>query len=271
MATSMKDQAQFLRAEDLGGLELLHARYHQQRFSRHSHEGYTVGVIERGAQQFYRSGGNHIAPVGSIILVNADQVHDGHRATDDGWAYRAVYPLPAMFDSVGPTPYFPEPVVQDPYLAGRLRHLFDVLEGSDNTLERETLFMVVLSELSARQGKTRRDPPPVARSPSAVSRVRDYLDAHAGDNVSLQELSVLVGLTPFHLARLFQRAIGLPPHAYQIQRRIQKAKTLIRLGVALAEVAVDCGFTDQSHLTRHFKRVMGVTPGLYLRRSRNAP
>lgn len=267
MTQALKDQAQFLRAEDLGGLELLQARYHRQRFSRHSHEGYTIGLIERGAQQFYRSGGNHIAPVGSIILVNADQVHDGHTATEDGWAYRAIYPLPDMFSAVGKVPYFPEPVIEDAYLAGRLHHLFGVLERSDNTLERETLLMVVLSELSVRQGKTRRDLPSIAPAPQAVRQVRAYLDAHATENVSLKTLSAQAGLTPFHLARLFQRSVGLPPHAYQVQRRIQKAKSLMRLGVGLADVAADCGFTDQSHLTRHFKRVMGVTPGIYLQHS----
>ena len=82
--------ADFQIAKELGGLELLDASYNKQNFSRHSHEGFTVGVIEQGAQRFFRTGGNHIAPQDSIILVNAEEVHNGHSATDYGWSYKAM-------------------------------------------------------------------------------------------------------------------------------------------------------------------------------------
>lgn len=75
---------------------------------------------------------------------------------------------------------------------------------------------------------------------------------------------MLVELNPHYLTRLFQRHVGLPPHAYQVMMRIQRAKKLMRLGVRLADVAADTGFTDQSHLHRHFKKMMGITPGRYL-------
>lgn len=94
-AGKIKEQAKFQIAEEFGGLELLDAQYETQNFSRHSHEGYTVGVIERGAQSFYRTGGNHIAPQDSIILVNADEVHTGHSAVEGGWAYKAMYRCPS--------------------------------------------------------------------------------------------------------------------------------------------------------------------------------
>lgn len=84
MTEKNKEIATFKIAQELGGLELLDAKYEKQNFSRHSHEGYTIGVIEKGAQQFFRTGGNHIAPQDSIILVNADEVHNGHSATEGG-------------------------------------------------------------------------------------------------------------------------------------------------------------------------------------------
>jgi AraC-like DNA-binding protein len=72
-----------------------------------------------------------------------------------------------------------------------------------------------------------------------------------------------VQLSPFHLLRVFRAAVGLPPHAYQIQLRVARAKELLRAGMPIAAVAVEVGFVDQSHLTRHFKRLVGVPPGRY--------
>lgn len=265
------DHALFRYADDLGGLEQLEARYHQQRFSRHVHEGFCIGVIERGAQSFYREGSQHIAPEGSIILVNADQVHDGHRATESGWAYRTIYPTETMLADVlsgqkGPRsgmPWFSEPVVHDPVMATQLRFLFDLIRHSHNPLERQSHYLAVMSELIQRHGGNRSRLEQLRAHPLAVQRVRDYLDAHCCETVSLDQLALLVGLNPHYLARLFQRSIGVPPHAYQLMRRLQHAKTLIRGGLSLADTAVDTGFTDQSHLHRHFKRMMGITPGQY--------
>lgn len=271
MTKPVQDQALFRYADDLGGLELLEANYHQQRFSRHVHEGFCIGVIDKGAQRFYREGSQHIAPEGSIILVNSDQVHDGHRATEFGWAYRTIYPTEAMLSDVlcglkGPRsglPWFVDPVVYDPAMAAKLRFLFDLIRHSHNPLERQSHYLAVMSELIQRHGGNRSRLEHLRAHPLAVQRVRDYLDTHCCETVSLEQLAHLVQLTPHYLVRLFQRTIGVPPHAYQLMRRLQRAKILIRGGLSLADTAIDAGFTDQSHLHRHFKRMMGVTPGQY--------
>lgn len=266
-----QERAHISYAADLGGLELLEARYHRQNFSRHVHEGFCIGVIDTGAQSFYRGGANHIAPQNSIILVNADQVHDGRCAAGNGWSYRAIYPVPAMLaqvsaESFGPrsgAPWFAEPVVHDPWLAQQLRGFFDLLSRSDNQLQRQTAWFSVMTSLLQRHGGRPGQLPPTLRAPSQVRRVRDYIDAHFQRNLTLNELASLAGRSPFYLARLFQRHVGLPPHSYQITRRVQFAKGLIRQGESLADVATTAGFTDQSHLTRHFKKVLGVTPGRF--------
>jgi len=266
------DSAQFQYAKDLDGLELLRARYQKQTFSRHVHEGYCVGVIQTGAQCFYRSGGNHIAPRNSIIMVNADQVHDGYSADrETGWSYSAMYPVPEMFEQASRelertgAPYFPEPVVHDPVMAQQLLEMFHILEQSENSLERQTSYLATMISLLQRHGQQNPAALRQGQEPLAAVRVREYLDAHFNENVTLDELAQLVGLTPFYLARCFQRTFGLPPHAYQVQRRIMHARRLIRLGVPLIDVADSCGFTDQSHLNRHFKKNMGITPGQYRR------
>ncbi|WP_159650739.1 AraC family transcriptional regulator [Vibrio atypicus] len=262
-----KESARFQLANELGGLELLDAKYTNQNFSRHSHEGYTIGVIEKGAQRFYRTGGNHIAPQDSIILVNADEVHNGQTATEGGWEYKAMYPLPEQFSQMmeglnvaQSTPYFPEPVVYDPEMAQQLRLVFDTLAQSDNRLLRETLVYGTLVKLASRHSKTRTDWTPETKSQRQLVLVKEFLDDFPQADVSLEDLSKLAGLSPYYLARSFQKEFGLPPHAYQIQARLRVAKTLLRKGMKISDVAQECGFHDQSHLHRHFKRALGVTP-----------
>jgi AraC-like DNA-binding protein len=82
-------------------------------------------------------------------------------------------------------------------------------------------------------------------------------------NVALEDLSALSGLSPYHLIRVFRQELGLSPHAYFEQVRIHRARRLLKEGLPIVDVAVDLGFTDQSHLNRHFKKLTGVTPGAY--------
>ncbi len=268
-----QNNAQYTCADDLGGLELLQADYKNQCFSKHVHEGYCINVIDKGAQRFYRSGGSHLAPQDSIVLVNADQVHDGEKATDDGWSYRAMYPTPEMLSDISiefqnrrkDAPWFPSAVVCDPYMANKLRQLFTLLQNSDNSLERETHYLNTITELISRHGKQNQSLAKLGKEPLAVQRTREYMDGYFADNISIQQLADFVQLSPFYLARLFHKVVGLPPHAYQVQRRVNHAKKLIKQDLKLSDVAVDCGFTDQSHLNRNFKKTLGVTPGAYQR------
>ncbi|MCG6234333.1 AraC family transcriptional regulator [Vibrio furnissii] len=271
-APRAKESAKFQVADELGGIELLDAQYETQNFSRHSHEGYTIGVIERGAQRFYRTGGNHVAPQDSIILVNADEVHTGHSAVEGGWAYKAMYPVPEQFETISRelgnsgygTPYFPEAVVHDPELASQFRLVFDTLEKSDNRLLRETLVYASLVKLMARHGKTPPKPVEMSKAQQQLTLVKTFLDDFPQADVSLEELAKLAGISPFHLVRAFQKQFGFPPHAYQIQARLRYARTLLKAGHSISDTAQECGFHDQSHLHRHFKKAMGITPKQYV-------
>ncbi len=269
-----KESAKFQVADELGGIELLDAKYETQNFSRHSHEGYTVGVIESGAQRFYRTGANHIAPQDSIILVNADEMHTGHSAVEGGWAYKAMYPLPNQFQTITQelgnsnygAPYFPDAVVHDPELANQFRLVFSTLEKSDNRLLRETLVYASLVKLMARHGKTPPKTVEVSKAQQQLTLVKEFLDDFPQADVSLEELAKLAGISPFHLARTFQKQFGFPPHAYQIQARLRYARKLLKAGHSISETAQECGFHDQSHLHRHFKKAMGITPKQYIQR-----
>lgn len=102
--------------------------------------------------------------------------------------------------------------------------------------------------------------------PRAVADAVSFIQANYAHELSLNDMAEAVHLSPFHLARLFKQALGVSPHQYLIQVRVNSARSLLSAGSgehSLAEVASAVGFSDQSHLTRHFKRVMGVTPSQF--------
>jgi AraC-like DNA-binding protein len=208
--------------------------------------------------------------------VNADQVHDGCRATDHGWSYRAIYPKPEILMNISGefqkgigtpnnTPWFPNAVVHDAVVANQLRQLYTCLQQSTNQLLRESMLLASMTLLISRHGKKRTHLQTLGNEPHAVKIAREYIDNHFYQNISLSYLSKLSGLSPFYLARLFTKSTGLPPHAYQNQRQIHAAKQQLIQGYKPADTAISCGFTDQSHLSKHFKKAFGITPGAYQR------
>jgi len=97
--------------------------------------------------------------------------------------------------------------------------------------------------------------------PGAMRRVREYVDAHLGESMDLAELASIAGLSVFHFARQFKQSAGVTPHSYLVQRRVERAQDLLaRTDLALSEIAVAAGFSDQSHLARHFRQMLGTTP-----------
>ncbi|MGF1788594.1 AraC family transcriptional regulator [Photobacterium swingsii] len=273
---SSKERADYKITDELGGLEILDAEYEKQNFSRHSHEGYTIGVIETGAQRFYRTGGHHVAPQDTIILVNADEVHSGHSATEGGWAYRAMYPLPQQLEQLTKdlylpnygAPYFSNAVISDPELANQLRLVFNTLENSDNRLLRETLIYGTLVKLMGRHAQSRLNPNLETKAQKQLLLVKEFLDDYPQADVSLDDLAKLAAISPYHLVRSFQKEFGLPPHAYQIQSRLRLARKLLKQGHSISDTAQECGFHDQSHFHRHFKKANGYTPGQYIKKHR---
>ena len=95
--------------------------------------------------------------------------------------------------------------------------------------------------------------------------VLEYIEEHLDASPTLEEMAAVARLSPYHFARQFKAATGLPPHEYVIARRVERAKQFLQVGgdLSLAEVAAQAGFSDQSQFSRHFKRLIGVTPGQF--------
>jgi AraC-like DNA-binding protein len=208
------------------------------------------------------------------------EVHSARDPKDrrDRAEYRMMYASPNLLGQVAAEidgretaspPFFPNPVLLDGDLARRFMKLHAALEGSASRLEKDSRLLSVLACFLLRHADMRPSPEPPGSEHRAVKLVRGYLEDNLGENVSLEELSSLAHLSPFHLSRVFKNEVGIPPHAYQTQARVARAKGLLLGGWPITRVALETGFADQSHLARHFKRLVGVARGSYARNSKN--
>ena len=272
-----QEQVKFWCVPDLDNLELLHATYITHAFARHTHETFAIGVIEQGAAAFDRRGATHIASTGNVVAINPGEAHACHTVIEKGYTYRMMYPSVALLQQVTSEitgrqqdlPSFSTPIIQDEQLTQLVCNLHITLETSTCQLERESSLSWSLAQLIKRHADEHLVLRRVGRERQAVRQAKEYLEAHYADNVSLEKLANIANLSPFHLTRVFCHEVGLPPHVYLTQVRILRAKKLLSQGWAIAQVALETGFAHQSHLNRHFKRLVGITPRQYKIMSKN--
>jgi AraC-like DNA-binding protein len=267
------ENARYWRHAAVPGVDLLRARFVTHRYSRHAHETFTLGLIEAGVEEFEYAGSLHRAGRGGVALLNPEMVHTGQAAGPAGWAYRVLYPAVDVVTGVAAglgwqrgTPSFPDVVVYDEGSARLLRAAHVAAERGDR-LASSTLLATALAGLLRSHARPlpQSSPDAVGRARGAVAAARDLLSERLTDPPRLDDLARVTGMSPFALIRAFREETGLPPHAYLNQLRVRRARALLDKGMAPAVVAAEAGFADQAHLTRHFKRVVGVPPGAYQR------
>lgn len=269
----LTEVARYWQHAGVQGVDLLRARFVTHRYRRHAHETYTFGLIEAGVEEFDYGGTLWRAGPGGVALLNPEVVHTGQAATPGGWTYRVLYPEVSVVASVAAelgwqrgTPWFPTTVLYDRATASLLRRAHQAAEHGDQ-LASSSLLTAALTRLL----RAHAAPQPTSsgsaarRAPASVRVVQDLLPERLADAPSLAELADLTGLSQFALLRAFQRETGMPPHAYLNHLRVRRARLLLDKGLAPADVAAQTGFADQAHLTRHFKRVVGVPPAAYQR------
>jgi AraC-like DNA-binding protein len=265
------------RLQDIDGVELLHARFVRHRFARHAHDHLVIGFVESGVQSYSYRGAVHRTPAGHVFLVNPGEAHTGEAATADGYVYRTLYAKGAFLSRIahecGRRSFmltFPEAVLDDAELATELARFHRAVAASASSLACESMLTAAIVRLLARHATSPFAAPSPGREAAAIRRAREYLEAHFSENVSLSRLAKLVSLSPSYFARTFERAVGLPPHAYLEGVRVRRARELLERGAPLVEVALAVGYPDQPHFTRRFKRLLGITPGQYVRDGRIA-
>jgi AraC-like DNA-binding protein len=266
-ARADQDCVSFARPASLPGVELVSVAYRDRSFPTHIHEEYVVGTVIAGAEHLDVGGVRHVVGTGDVLRLHPGEPHANRSLGDETLRYRVFY-LPAA--SV--MPYldadrgerclsFASPVARDDALSLVLAETHEALSSDlAGQLEQESTMMALVRALA----RSMPDTVPESDSGGAgIRRARDYIEVHFAEGFGLAELSAVADLSAFHLVRSFKKATGLSPLAYRNQQRVNEARRLLLAGGRIAEVALDVGFADQSHLTRQFQRVMGVSPGRY--------
>ena len=250
---------------------LLQASYVRHAYPRHSHDYYVISVIERGHQSFTHGGEKHFTSPGGVILINPGAAHTGEAADEKGFQMCCLYPTASHMESMvleltgrhQGLPFFPEVRVDDSRTARSILTLHRLLSRETSNLEAETHFTFTLAALIRRHADLKFTEMPLGREQEAIQRARHYIEDCFPQSITLAQLAAEVSLSPYYFLRAFRADVGMPPHTYLESVRIGHAQRLIRQGKSLAAVAAEVGFSSQSHLTRCFKRIIGVTPGQY--------
>ncbi len=267
---SSGERANFWREARHCDLECLNATFRTHTYAPHTHDTFVIGAIVSGQQQHKLKGSESIGGAGSVFMINPEEVHDG-RPMEGGYSYRMLYPSVELMHEVardlpGAAPngslFFQDLMVQDPALAAHLVRLHAQLELSLDPLEKDEAIYLALGQIIGRYGSWRNDSD-VGRAPKAVREMCDYMQAHFGEDVDLEQLCALSGMSKSYLVRVFGKHMGQTPHSYLTDVRVRHARAKLAKGDDPLAVAFDCGFYDQSHLNRHFKKRIGIAPGAY--------
>ncbi|MDB5873741.1 MAG: transcriptional regulator, AraC family-like protein [Ramlibacter sp.] len=273
--SNLHDWARF-QPGAMDGVTLMKAHFQQHAFDRHSHETYSIGLTHAGVQAFNCGGSLHASLPGNLILFNPDQAHDGQRGAPEGFGYSMLYVPEAVVAGCADRDagivlprHFRRPLVRDGVVARQFALAVAALNQPGESLRAEELTRHVLAAILLRHGEPGARMEPRAAGGDRMARVRDHLQAHYADDVDVQTLAAIAGLSRAHMTRAFARQFGVPPHIYLNSVRVRKAQEAMMAGDSLADVAVDCGFADQSHFSRRFKGALGLTPARWLRQMRS--
>jgi AraC-like DNA-binding protein len=255
---------------------LLHAYYIEHAYPRHSHDYYVISLIERGKQSFTHGGTKHLTQPGGVILINPGEVHTGEAADKTGFELYSLYPTTSHMELAAceltgrhqMLPFFKEVRVDDLRVRNNILSLYNAMLENASPLECESRFIWTLAQLIKHYADASHVEQKLGKEKRPIKRALQYIHDHVALGISLHELAQYIGLSPYYFLRVFRAEVGMPPYAYLESVRISRAQKLIETGRSLVEVAMEVGFSSQSHMTNSFKKIIGVTPGQYAKQLR---
>ena len=265
LSTDDRRRVRFWRPDTPSVTGMLRVEREDRTKTTYSEHFMVVAVYEGAFDGWYRGGVRaHVA--GSLKLKEPGEVHRDLRVhapfTLQGAAF-APELVAAAADAMGlrgPVHFKASGFAPGERATQLAYAMHDALVRDDATeIERATLVAETLSEVVCTS------PPSSGRAPRAVRRARAFLHDTLADRITLDDLAEHAELDKFHLVRAFRSEVGLPPYEYLTYLRVSHARELLRRGARVAEAAQAVGFYDESQLHRHFRRIVGVPPGVYAR------
>ncbi|MFE9907368.1 helix-turn-helix transcriptional regulator [Streptomyces clavifer] len=244
--------------------EVFHAHFADHAYPMHTHDSWTLLIVDEGMVRYDLDRHEHGAPSSVVSLLPPHIPHNGDAVTPEGFRKRVLYLNTAQIapELIGRA--VDRPALHDPQLRHRIHQLHLTLERPGDELEAQSRLALV-SERLAQHLRDQLGVPRPARDRRVARELRALLDRHYVEGLTLREAAERLHTHHTHLVRAFSREYGMAPHQYLTGRRIDLARRLLLGGMRAPDVASSAGFYDQSHFSRHFKRVVGTSPGHYAR------
>jgi len=267
------DAISYCRVGEIPGLELYRGVGVTRHVPRHVHGVFSLSVAEAGVRISESRRQKYCITPGSIFVSEWGEAHAGEIPFGTSYSSRSLRISRELFSALlaelpgreGSEAHFSVPLLQDDELYGKILRLHGLAASPESQLAKECLLREVFSLLVNRHSRRRDAWPPTGDETGAVRRVCEYLGDCCHENVPIATLAAIAGFSPFHLCRVCERTVGVPPHVYQLDIRLAKAADLLAHGGKIVTVAMETGFCDQSHFHKAFKKKFGVTPRQYIR------
>ncbi|MGE4588021.1 MAG: AraC family ligand binding domain-containing protein [Acidaminococcaceae bacterium] len=267
----MKNEIRTVKYDFELNVEAYHFQGIMQKFPNHFHEHYVIGFIENGQRHLSCKNNEYTVEPGDLLLFNPGDNHTCVQIDDRTLDYRCLNIQPeimkkAVLEITGKDylPYFTTQVVFHSELVTLLRELHLIIMHEEKDFRKEELFFFLLEQLIAEFTEQKTTSPQLELS-AEINAICEFLEKNYKENITLNQLSSLTGLSKYHLLRSFTKQKGISPYSYLETIRIVKAKKLLEQGISPLETALQTGFTDQSHFSNFFKKFIGLTPKQYMK------
>lgn len=270
--TPFQPDIKIWRPPEISGVELISATGVTQSLPKHVHSDFAMVVVQKGAYKILNGAKNHTMTAGGFYLAQPGETISCGASEEAGRTFRGLDVSPALFQNTAAEisrkdlemPVFFRQIPPDKRLSMLFLEVHKSLEKPASQLENSSLLQELLAYIFTNYAESGNSSfSAFGKEHRAVKLVREFLEDNFRENISLEQIAEIADLSSFYLNRVFRQTVGIPPHAYQIQVRVERAKTLLAQDVPIEQAALAVGFFDQSHFTNHFKRLNGFTPGFY--------
>ena len=264
-----ENRFQFINSEKSENITVLDATMSDFSYSKHAHEEYSLGVTLQGRQDFFCQNSFHQSASGNVLIFNPEDVHDGHSGGEQALKYKMLYIHPdefrPLFRSLGYQQSsilrLSQPMADNPILRHQILRLSSTIQQANySKIEFESGLFQIAQSLVAMSGNLDLGTQNSKRIDQLLLRARDYILASLEHNISIDDIANVANMSKFHFIRQFRQQFGITPHQYVLSCRVNLARRIIESGKSLNQAAFEAGFSDDSHLSRHFKRIYGLTP-----------
>lgn len=243
-------------------------------YAPHTHPTFSIGIVDAGTSVFSLTQQEtqtqtHILP-GDVVLIAADEVHSCNPTDRSSWGYRMFHIdqdwLLTLLQENGISALPVSQVMRSTRACALMDEISAVMCSDDDALQKETVLISALCELFAElfaEWTSTGAQLHAQRALPDLQSVRNYLQEHCCDKITVDTLAQLAGIGRYQFIRQFRTQFGMTPHALQLDMRINVARDFLKRGLPLADVAYRTGFADQSHFHRVFKSRVAATPAQY--------